>query len=177
MPAVFDELEVAVEWCENAILAAHGAIAATPEELPLAKHELLRGLDSEQLGLVASLMQRRCFAAREMVVRRGDPADELFLLVRGGLSVLADLSDGRLRRLATLSPGMGFGEPSMVEGATRTAFVRADRPSVCWVLDRASFDSLESSCPELKIRLLENLLRSATTTLGRLSVEALAERI
>ncbi len=177
LPGAFEELEVALEWCEDTILAAHAPGSGLQEELALAKHELLRGLDSEQLGLVASLMQRRCFAAREMVVRKGDPADELFLLVRGGLSVLSDLGDGRLRRLATLSPGMGFGEPSMVEGATRTAFVRADRASVCWRLDRASFDSLEAAHPEIKIRLLENLLRSATTTLGRLSFDALVERI
>ncbi|TFG98692.1 MAG: cyclic nucleotide-binding domain-containing protein, partial [Myxococcales bacterium] len=129
------------------------------------------------LERMAGLMERRSFAAREMVVRKGDPADELFLLVAGALSVLSDLADGRLRRLATLSPGMGFGEPSMVEGATRSAFVRADRPSVCWVLKRATFASLDANCPELKIRLLENLLRSATNALGRLSFEALAERI
>ena len=176
-PAVFDELEVAVEWCEEALLASHGGTVPEPEELPLSKHELLRGLDADQLERVASRMERRSFAAREMVVRKGDPADELFLLVDGGLSVLSDVPDGRLRRLATLSPGMGFGEPSMVEGATRSAFVRADRPSVCWALKRASFDSLDASCPELKIRLLENLLRSATKALGRLSFEALAERI
>ncbi len=176
-PTVFDELEVAVEWCEDAILAAHGAAVDPHQELPLAKHELLRGLDSDGLERMADLMERRSFAAREMVVRKGDPADELFLLVSGALSVLSDLADGRLRRLATLSPGMGFGEPSMVEGATRSAFVRADRPSVCWVLKRATFASLDATCPELKIRLLENLLRSATHALGRLSFEALAERI
>lgn len=71
---------------------------------------------------------------------------------------------------------MGFGEPAMVEGSTRTAFVRADRPSVCWILKRASFDSLETACPELKIRLLENLLRTSTRTFGRLSHEALSGR-
>jgi glutaminase len=174
---VFDELDAAVEWCENALLAAHGVSAEESEELPLSKHELLRGLDADQVELLASLMERRSFAAREGVVRRGDSADELFLLVRGGLSVLSDLPDGRLRRLATLSAGMGFGEQSMLEGATRTAFVRADRSSVCWVLKRAAFDSLGASCPELKIRLLENLLHSATRTLGRLSFEALTERL
>jgi hypothetical protein len=63
----------------------------------------------------------------------------------------------------------------MLSGATRTAFVRSDRPSVCWVLKRASFESLDASCPELKIRLLENLLRSATRTLDRLSFEAVTE--
>jgi glutaminase len=176
-PHVFDELEVAVEWCENALLAAHGAAVERHEELPLSKHELLRGLGADELEWVAKLMERRSYAAREIVVRKDDAADELFLLVDGALSVLSDLSDGRLRRLATLSPGMGFGEPSMLEGATRTAFVRADRPSVCWVLKRATFASLDASCPALKIRLLENFLRSTTKALGRLSLESLAERV
>ena len=121
-------------------------------------------------------MERRSFAARETVVRKGDPADELFLVVRGGLSVVSESPDGRQRRLATLSPGVGFGEPSIVEGAVRTASVRADRSSVCWVLKRATFESLDSSYPTLKIRLLENLLRSATSTFNRLSVEATAGR-
>jgi glutaminase len=169
---VFDDLERAVESCEDAILAAHGAADTKTEELPLSKHELLSGLDAEQLELLTGLLERRHFAAREMVVRKGDPADELFLLVRGGLSVLSDLPDGRLHRLATLRPGMGFGEPAVVGASTRTAFVRADRPSVCWTLGRASFDSLEASSPALKIRLLENLLRSATGTFARLSFEA-----
>ena len=54
--------------------------------------------------------------------------------------------------------------------------MRADVPSVCWVLTRNAFDSLEVSNPELKIRLLENLLRTATQTLGRHSFEVLSER-
>jgi glutaminase len=174
---VFEDLELAVESCEDAILDDHGAEVDEDGELPLARHELLRGLDAEQLELAAGLLERRAFSARQMVVRKGDPADELFLLVSGALSVLTDFADGRMRRLSTLSPGMGFGEPSMVEGATRTAFVRADRDSVCYVLKRATFESLDAACPALKIRLLENLLRSATKTFGRLSFEAVADRL
>ena len=177
LPApVFDELDDALEWLEDAILAAHGAGAPEEDELPLAKHDLLRGVDADSLELLTSLMDRRSFAAREMVVRKGSPADELFVVVRGSLSVLSDRPDGRASRLTTLSAGMSFGEPSMTDGATRTAFVRADRASVCWVLKRAAFESLDALCPEVKIRLLESLLRSATRTLGRLTFEALAER-
>jgi glutaminase len=175
--ALFEELDLAVEWCEDALLTAYGTAAERHEELPLAKHDLLHGFGAEEIDLLSGLMERRSLAAREMVVRKGDSADELFLLVQGGLSVLSDMGDGRLRRLSTLSPGMGFGEPAMVEGAVRTAFVRADRPSACWVLKRATFDSLDTSYPTLKIRLLENLLRSSTKTLGRLSFEVLAERM
>jgi glutaminase len=175
--AIFDELDVAVEWCEDALLAGSGTGVESRREIALAEHELLRGLDAAQLEHVTGLLERRGFAAREMVVRKGDPAAELFLLVEGALSVFSDLPDGRLRRLATLSPGMGFGEPAMVEGATRTASVRADQPSVCWVLKRADLDGLDASAPVLKIRLLENLLRSATKTFDRLSFEAVAEQL
>ncbi len=172
---IFDELDVAVEWCEDALLAAHSAGRDEHAELPLEQHELLEGLDPAQCNWVARLLERRSFAAREMVVQKDQVADELFLIVQGALSVLSDRTDGRLRRLATLSPGMGFGEPAMVAGATRTASVRADRPSVCWVLKRADFDALDASAPVLKIRLLENLLRSATKTVERLSCDAIAE--
>ena len=55
--------------------------------------------------------------------------------------------------------------------------MRADRASVCYVLKRATFESLDAACPALKIRLLENLLRSATKTFGRLSFEAVADRL
>ena len=174
---VFDDLDAAIEACENEIFARRGAKREDDAELPLAKHRLLQGLDSDQLELLTNLMERRTFAPREFVARKGDPSDELFLLVRGELSVLSDVPAGSMRRLATLSAGMGFGEGSMLDGAVRTAFVRADRPSVCWVLKRPGFDSLDASCPALKIRLLENLLRSATTIFGRLTRDALADRL
>jgi glutaminase len=174
--AAFDDLDLALEWCENGILSDCG-MKRDDGELALASHELLRGIDPGQLELLASLMERRSFGARQLVVRAGDPADELFLLVRGELSVLSDVPVGAIRRLATLSAGTGFGEGSMLDGAVRTAFVRADRPSVCWVLKRSTFDSLDASCPALKIRLLENLLRSATTIFSRLTSDALANRL
>jgi glutaminase len=174
---LYDEYDVALEAFENSLLRANSIAPEQRDELPLSKHELLQNLSPDQIELLTGLMERRVFRSREMVVRRGEPASELFLLVQGELSVLTDTPDGRLHRLSTLAAGMVFGEPSMVEGSTRTAFVRADVPSVCWALKRSAFDSLEIAHPELKIRLLENLLRSATRTLGRLSFEVLAERL
>jgi len=174
---LFEEYDLALEWCENGLLRTEGVGLEEREELPLSKHGLLENLSPDQVEVLAALMERRSFPARQLVVRRGEVANELFLLVQGELSVLTDTTDGRLRRLSTLTAGMGFGEPSMVEGSLRSAYVRADVPAVCWVLTRTAFDSLDVSHPELKIRLLENLLRSATQTLGRLSFEALAERM
>ena len=148
------------------------------EDLPLSKHAFLQGLDSIEIEQLASRMERREFSPRQLVVRRGDPADALLLLVRGRLSVLTDDARGSLRRLATISPGMGFGEPAILDdAATRTAFVRADRASVCWVLARSAVLSLDASNPMLKIRLLENLLRSTARIVERLRRETVIDRI
>ena len=174
--ASFEELDVALEWCEQQLLGPHSAASSEDgPELPLAKHSFLDGLDPFEIEQVANAMERREFAARQFVVRKGDPANAIFLLVRGRLSVVADDPRGRLRRLAVLSPGMGFGEPAIVD-ARRTAFVRADEASVCWVLKNAAFRSFEASSPKLEIRLLENLLRSALRIVDRLTRDAISER-
>jgi glutaminase len=173
--AHFDELDLALEWCEERLLAGTPAEANESEELPLSKHAFLQGLDPAEVEHLVSLMERREFAARQYVVRKGDPADALYLLTRGRLSVLSDDQRGLLRRLSTLSPGMGFGEHAIVEGVVRTAFVRADQAAVCWILKAAALHALDASSPLLKIRLLENLLRSTSRIVERLTREAVSE--
>ena len=71
---------------------------------------------------------------------------------------------------------MGFGEAFLVEGATRTAFVRADRPATSWALSRAAFSRLTDTAPALEAKLLRNLLRSTSGIVERLSSEAIVGR-
>lgn len=170
----FPDLDAALEWCENGLLQEL-APSGTAEEIPLRNHEFLRGLDDGELERVRGLLQRREFRARRLVVRVGDPADALYLLVKGSLSVVVDTPQGRLQRLSTLSPGMGFGEGSLVRGATRTASVRADRASVCWVLESDAYRALGAEESALKVKLLENLLRTTTHIVRRMNEEVLEE--
>ncbi len=164
------DLDAALEWCEERLLSECGA-QPSPEELPLASHEALQSLAPEELACVAALAERRALAPREVVVREGDPSEELFLLVAGRLSVFASSPNGQLRRLSTLSPGMSFGESALVERGTRTARVRADEPSVCWVLRRDALEAAGAQHPHLLPALLGTLLRSAIGVSARLTRE------
>ena len=123
-------------------------------ELELEAHDALRGL-----------------APREIVVREGDPSDEIFLLVAGRLSVFATSPTGQLQRLTTLSPGMSFGESALLERGTRTALVRAEEPSVCWTLSRGALEVASTTHPRLMGALLGSLLRSAIGINARLTRE------
>jgi glutaminase len=169
----FDDLDAALEWCEERLLEAFAPAVAAPPEIPLAEHAFLSGLDPEELALVEGMLVRREIEARDFIVRQGEPASALYLLVKGGASVVVETPEGRLQRLSTLSPGMGLGEAALVEGATRTASVRADDPSACWVLDGAAYRALGASHPAVRIKLLENMLRSTTRILRRMNEEAL----
>jgi CRP-like cAMP-binding protein len=109
-------------------------------------------------------------------VREGEPAEAVFLLVAGRLSVLAPAPDGQLRRLATLTRGASFGEAALVERATRTARVRAEEPSVCWALPREKIEAELAGRPELRAALLGSLLRSSVAIASRLTRELAAAR-
>ncbi len=164
------DLDAALEWCEDQLLASC-AKAGPADEVPLETHAALQGLDAEDLRCVLALAERRELAPRQIVVREGEPAEEIFLVVAGRLSVFAASADGELRRLATLSPGTTFGESALVARGVRTALVRADEPSVCWVLRRDALEAASAERPRLMSALLASLLGSSLAVVARLTRE------
>ncbi len=93
------------------------------------------------------------------------------LLLSGRVSVTADLPNGRIARLASLSTGMVFGELAILDRGPRTADVRADTVVECVLLSVDDLEVLGRQHPRLKIHLLENLLRNASRTVARLNSE------
>lgn len=105
-------------------------------------------------------MCHRTLAPGEFAVRAGDPAQEIYILTAGELSVLLDSAAGS-RRLATIAPGATFGDLAIVAHSAQTADVRADRASELLVLRAADFEELEHTARDLQAALLRNLLRGA----------------
>ncbi len=169
----FPAVDLALEWCEERLLSGAGATDPAPV-IPLAEHQLCRGLDADAVSELERLLQRRRFDAGELIVRSGDAADRFFLLTGGKVSVTIDLPSGERQRLATLSAGMTFGELAVLSDALRTADVRADEPSECWALSVDDFRTLGERHPRVKIAVLENLLRNASQTATRLTREVAA---
>ncbi|HET6473430.1 MAG TPA: glutaminase A [Pseudomonadales bacterium] len=168
------QLDLGLEWCERQLLQRH-APARTRDSVPsLAEHRLCAGLDGGDVAWLEQRVERRDYEPGAAIVRKGDPADALFFLVRGEVSVVVALPDGGFKRLSTLSPGMGFGESALIAGGVRSADVRADTAVECYALTTARFVALERERPTLMIRLLVNLLRSSAEISARLTTEVAA---
>jgi len=92
----------------------------------------------------------------DWLFRQGDPADGLYLLVRGRLQVWIDApeADSSAPRLvAEVSPGETVGEIGMLAGGARSAGIRAMRDSLLLRMNTAAFDRLALRRPELTRQL------------------------
>ncbi len=90
----------------------------------------------------------------------GQPADgRIFFIERGQVSILVPLPDGAHQRIATLGPGMVFGEMILLGQTTRSASVYADAPLHRVVMNAEALEQISDREPLLKITLLENLAK------------------
>lgn len=168
------QLDAGLEWCERQLISRHGAGSEAGSAGDLASHDLCRDMSDEDIAWLEGVTAHEHFEPGSWIVRRGDPADALYFLVRGEVSVIVPLPGGSSRRLVTLSGGMGFGESAVIAGGQRSADVRADSPVECRTLRMDRWGQLERERPGVLIRLLHNLLRVSNGTAARLTAEVAA---
>jgi glutaminase len=168
------QLDAALEWCERSLLGRHAGAGHTPAIEGLAAHRLCAGATAEDITHLQTLLQAGQHDAGTLILRRGEPADTLYLLRAGEVSVVVELPQGGHKRLSTLQAGMAFGEAALIAGGVRSADVRADTRVLLWSLDAATFARLKTERPSLMITLLHNLLQSMAETTVRLSTEVAA---
>ena len=117
-------------------MSATGVSVSTLAGVPL-----LGGADAEALEALATDASPRRVLAGEWLIREGDDADDLFVVLRGRLRAVAD-ADGDPRTLRVLGPGAAIGELGLLTGAPRSASVQAVRDSTLLQLGRDRFIEL-----------------------------------
>jgi glutaminase len=167
----FEDAEHALEWCEDQLFQKTTASAVEESEYPLSKFQLCEGLDAGELEVVRSRLTRHTFAAGETIIREGNEASEIYLLVKGRVSVLVPDPAGDGKRLASFQAGLLFGEIAVIDGALRSARIRADSAVECDRLSREDFDGLDQTHPGIKLKLWRNLARNLCDRLRKVTRE------
>ncbi|MFN2167047.1 MAG: cyclic nucleotide-binding domain-containing protein, partial [Anaerolineae bacterium] len=124
--------------------------------------KLLAGLSSSQLEDVGSRLRPTRYEQDEIVIKQGDPGDEMYFIESGLARVVREISATRALILAELGAGDLFGEMALLTGAPRSATVMALSELNLWILDKADFDDLATAYPNLALavsRLLSERLR------------------
>lgn len=162
---IFPDLDAALENAENRILRRYGAPFAWAG-LAIRETDLASGLSERELAVLSSRLKPLKFNAGDVLCRAGEPAERLWILTRGSVSVrAAGAQHGR--RIAALGPGTTVGEMGLLDRRPRSADVVADEDVDAYGLSAEDFDVL--------LREEAHLGQALLTTIARLTAQRLRE--
>ena len=108
---------------------------------------------------------RRVYSSKAAIIRQGDPAGELYFIIRGSVTVLLEDDKGHEIVLAYLNPGEFFGEIGLFnEDANRTALVRARSECEIAQIGYKKLKTLTEIYPDLIIAMTSQLARRLRNT-------------
>ncbi len=113
---------------------------------------------ADDLNRIASEMKRKEFKAGELVFREGDPGDELFVVVKGGVSIFIIDKEGKEVVLSDIMAGNFFGEMSIIEQAPRSATCRVIEDSIFLVMHADDFMRITRTMPECAVKIMNRML-------------------
>ncbi|ALG09703.1 Crp/Fnr family transcriptional regulator [Kibdelosporangium phytohabitans] len=127
------------------------------------------GLDQAIVRRLAAVCGCRDYPKGQVIFHRGDPADCLYVLVRGEVMISVLSPHGDRMVVATCAPPEVFGEIALLDGGTRTASVETLTPTRVLTISRTDFLALLRAHPPLMESLLQVVGRLFRQTLERSS--------
>jgi CRP/FNR family cyclic AMP-dependent transcriptional regulator len=121
-------------------------------------------VDQSIVSFLAQCHSRQ-FPPKAAIIRQGDPAGELYYIIRGSVTVLLEDEKGHEIVLAYLNPGDFFGEIGLFnEDANRTALVRARAESEIAQISYSKLRGLTELYPDLIIAMTSQIARRLRNT-------------
>mmetsp|Transcript_170580 Transcript_170580/g.547155 ORF Transcript_170580/g.547155 Transcript_170580/m.547155 type:complete len:1517 (+) Transcript_170580:545-5095(+) len=131
--------------------------------------DLFKDLPSRLIFLLVSTCIDQAFSPGDIVVRKGEIGECMYIILRGTVSVLPD--DAAEHVVATLHAGDYFGDVCLVLGKSpRTAWIRANTFIITSRLDKQRLDIMLEDSPDMKYVVLKRITmkvdRYARTSMG-----------
>ena len=168
---IYDDNDTALEWCENKLISTKLTKSVSNKLVPISCHELCKGFSKKEISYFESILKLKTFKKGNIIIKKGSKADNMFFLLKGNVSVTFLLPNRNSKRLATLFPGMAFGEMAILDSSVRSADVIADTDVSCYVLSVKNFKQLDQYNANLKRNLLINLACNLSQRLRKANIE------
>jgi CRP-like cAMP-binding protein len=168
------DLDRGLEVCEDGVLMNASILAGPLLYHPLGSNGLLTELSDLQISDVLSLGQIRDVPVGEALFHKDEPADGIWLLESGVVSILVGSGPDAVR-LATFGPGQFVGEMGFVDGKSRSASAYADTPVRALLLNSQAVAHLIADHPQAALIITRNIARELSQRV-RLSSALMADQ-
>lgn len=131
---------------------------AGPESRELLKgSSILRCLSERQMEALERHIRTVHYPANKTVFRKGDPGDNMMIVVNGRIKITTTSMDGSEMIINTILPGEVVGEIALLDGQERTADAVTAEASEALVIRRDDFTLLLKDSPDLCMSVIDLL--------------------
>lgn len=134
-------------------------------EIPIFKE-----LNAEDTTVLSKFLFPKDLAIGGLVCKEGQHGSFLSFVSKGELEIVKKL-DGKEVTISTISEGDSLGEMALIDGLTRSATVKACKPSTILILRRDDFNNLLAEHPEVGIKILKGIARLLSLNLRKASAQ------
>ena len=144
------DLDRALEWCEDRVLAAGGG---KRNGEPVQMTEQLK--DGWPAGVEPSrlmpYLERLEVPAATYLIRQSEPGEALYFIESGRVTARLEFEDGRTLRLRTMGSGTVVGEVGLFLGGVRGASVVTEQPCTVHRLSLEALERMSRENPDLAL--------------------------
>ena len=116
---------------------------------------ILADVNGEQLDQLSNAVERKHVRANEWLFHLGDPSDSIYVIGTGRFAAIG--ADGQVIR--EMAAGDSIGDLGVIDGAARSAGVRAIRDGVVWRIAAETFSEVLEKTPRLQAAMLRVMAR------------------
>ena len=154
----FPDMDHGLEWSEQLLLKESDAEATLAEAL--------EGFEPAEAELIGHYFEQQVIDAGAFVLRKGEPSDEFYVIIRGRLSIYMTIPGADYRkRLRSYGPGTIVGEMGFFSGEPRSADISADCETLLFSITRERFQDLDATRPDLAGKLCRIILNTLSNRL------------
>jgi len=145
---IFPDLDRAIEWCENQMVAFRGVYAPRGD---LLLEDQLRTFfpDPEKMARLKQYLEKKQVPPGHCLIHQNDPPHSLYFLESGRITVQMQNEAGQVVRLRTGGPGTVVGELGLYLRSPSTASVITEQESVFYRLTAEALTHMEETDLEI----------------------------
>ncbi len=172
---LFDDLEDAIEWTENAIIKDNRIEQKQEELLQLRDFTLFKDRKEDTLAEIQSLVKCLSFHKGEVIYSQGEGTGEMFLIRRGLVRVMLPIENRKNVHLNTIGQNNFFGEFSFLDGSPHYTNVVAATDTDLYVITREAFDAFSEHHKKAVFQFMQSLAAELAQRLKLTRAELVAE--
>lgn len=170
---IFPDLDRGVEWCESQIIEQ--SLFRRKRFIPLAMQLEDFFVEEEQIPVFMKYLEKIRADKEFVLFRQGEPADALYFIESGQVSLWHQLAQGQTNRFGTNSAGTIVGDIGLYRQVPHSATAIADQRTMLYKLSRQALDTMQREHPQvaaefhkIEARLLADQLVQATVGVEQL---------